>query len=593
MTRIHRRAKKTAALVLAAALSVSVLPTRASAAYVNPNGCTQDNPCRYSPTIIVPGINQSVTYLYENGERTNLGSGIIFPDGDQNYLPVIGSLLASILTRFDICLSSNIYKLLCAMLEPQRVDSTGHFVNDLRTDPIPRVSEMNDSQRHLNLNVNVPAHVLMEEIGEDHLYFYSFNLVDDIWNNVDGLEAFIDKVRAETGHDKVNLINVSLGGTVFTGYIEKYGHAKLDQVVNVVSCVDGSNMFADLIDHKAIQDEEFTRHVWLPEIVEHDIKIATGWDRTIGYALNVVLRILPKRLLYKSVSAAWQAILDTVILNCSQFLALIPRDRYDEIADKYLSGEEHAAVRDMTDRFHEAQMNLYSNIQAAVAAGVKVNNISGSNLYYGEGEYTFFRIAQSRLNSDGIIDLIGATMGATGAAPGETLPADYEPQAEGYLSPDGKIDASTALLPDNTWVFLDQPHEVGRNDAVLNLAAALLTNKIENIHSDPENYPQFNYFMLTNDLRRSRIAAAETLLADYPPELTAADREELLAAIAEGKAVRALTVGDAERAAAATQVLSDLLEKYGRFTPKAAQTDFQKAVEWLAEWISRLWMRLF
>jgi len=136
------------------------------------------------------------------------------------------------------------------------------------------------------------------------------------------------------------------------------------------------------------------------------------------------------------------------------------------------------------------------------------------------------------------------------------------PKKKGYLSPDGSIDCSTALLPDNTWVFLNQPHEVGRNDALINLMTALFANPGMNVKTNPKKYPQYNYAMDTECLRRGNIRDAQALLADRTKNVSAADKKALEAAIKEANAVRALTVGDAKRADAAQAALGELLVKY-------------------------------
>ncbi|MCL2301144.1 MAG: hypothetical protein FWC27_13465 [Firmicutes bacterium] len=559
-------------------------------AYVNPNGCKPSNLCKYSPSIILPGISQSDTRLYVDGEPTDLHGGTVFPDTDNMDLaPVILSLLGSLLLQHDVGLTKSVYNLVKDILEPQRVDKEGNYVHDLRTEVIGRVSEMNESQRHTALDVNVPVYEVMEAAGDDHVYFFAFNLVDDVWNSVDLLEKYIDKVRKETGHSKVNLVNVSLGGTLFTGYIEKYGYKKLDQVVNVVSCADGTDMFADLFSHKVNRNEDFLYRNWIPTLMDDELGVAEGWDKTIGYSADLLIRMFPNKVFEGILSAAWAAILDTILVNCTQFWAMIPCDRYDEIAAMYLNDAEHAVLKKKTDAYHKAQLNLAGNIKKARAAGVHVNNIAGSNLHFGEGRYTYFQPVASidTVNGDGIISLRCAGMGATGAAPGKTLKEEgYTPKKKGYLSPDGKVDCSTCVLPDNTWVFLGQEHEVGRNDAVLHLASALIKNPGMNIYTNPKKFPQFNYTMDTNDLRRGRIADAKKLLEEGG--LTAADKAELKAAIKEGEAVRALTIGDAKRAKAATDTLNALLVKHGKRGEPFVQSGFQQNMEALMAFVSQM-----
>ena len=592
-------AKKLIALLLAcgllAALAIPVGAADATAkkeAYVNPNGCTPKSPCKVaSPSIILPGISQSETVLYRDGEPTNLKGGTVFPDTEGIKLaPVILSLLASLLLQHDVFLTKAVYNLVSGILEPQRVDSEGNFVNDLRTPIIGRVSEMTEGDRRRTLDVYVPLHEVAEYIGDDHVYFFAFNLVDDVWNSVDLLERYIDQVRKETGHSKVNLVGVSLGGTLITGYLERYGYKKLDQVINVVSCSDGTDMFADLFARgKVNRAEDFLYRNFLPILMDDELGVAEGWDRTIGYAGSLAMRLLPNKVFEGIISAAWSGVMDTILINCTQFWAMIPCDRYEELAEKHLSGPERAVLRKKTDAYHQAQLNLTKNVLAAKKAGVHVNNIAGSNLYFGEGRYTFFQAVESidKINSDGIISLRCGSLGATGAAPGKTLKQEgYTPKKAGYLSPDGKVDCSTCVLPDNTWIFLGQEHEVGRNDAVLHLAAALIRNPGMNIYTNPKKYPQFNYAMDTNDLRRGRIDDAKRLLKEG--ELTEEQKTGLKAAIEEGEAVRALTIGDAERAEAALKAIEDILIEHGIRSKPYEQTWIQKRMEELTGYLSQM-----
>ncbi|MDR2686578.1 MAG: alpha/beta hydrolase [Oscillospiraceae bacterium] len=578
--------------ILAGAVAAPVAAADAPAkkAYVNPNGCKPSKPCKYSPTIILPGISQSETELYRDGEPTGLKGGTVFPDTENMDLaPVVLSLLASLFLQHDVFLTKSVYSLVSGVLEPQRVDNGGNFVHDLRTKVIGRVSEMSEGERHTALDVNVPMYEVMERVGDDHVYFFAFNLVDDVWNNVDALEKYIDSVRKETGHGKVNLVGVSLGGTLITGYLERYGHKKLDQIVNVVSCSDGTDMFADLFSHKVNRNEDFLYRNWIPTLMDDELGVAEGWDKTIGYGADLLIRMFPNKVFEGIISAAWAAVMDTVLVNCTQFWAMIPCDRYDETAKLHLSGPDKAEVKKKADAYHQAQLNLAKNVLAAKRAGVHINNIAGANLYFGEGRYTYFQAVESidTVNGDGIIGVRCAGMGATGAAPGKTLAEEgYVPKTKKYLSPDGKVDCSTCVLPDNTWIFLGQEHEVGRNDAVLHLASAFIKNPGMTVHTDPKHFPQFNYGMDTNDLRRGRLDDAKKLLAEG--DLAAADKAELQAAIKEGQAVRALSIGDAKRAEEATEALNAILVKHGWRGEPYQQSSAQKNMEAFMAYLSQM-----
>jgi len=500
--------KKLLALLLCAAMLPTALALPAFAAppqakYTNPNGCTPKRLCRHSPVIILPGIGQAEAR-----------------------------------------------------------------VRDANGETVARFSDMPEDGKRGFLDVHVPAHGILNIIGEDHLYLFNYAQMGNVWENVDLLAEFIDMVRKQTGHSKVNLAAVSLGGTLLTGYLDRYGHKKLDQIVNIVATVDGSQVLGDLTTGNLRTDAAFWRNGGLTELLD-TMKDRPDYARSLGSLLELTMRFLPAPVITWALKMGWPGLiyLLTEFVGGTQFFwALVPKERYPAAREALLKGPLNAAMRKETDSFYEAQCNLYKNVLAAVADGVRVNNIAGAGFGAGEGDtrgdYTYMQLFETKMNSDGVIHVEGATMGATCALPGEKLPADYVPKKKGYLSPDGSIDCSTALLPDNTWVFLGQPHEVGRNDALINLMTALFANPGMNIKTNPKKYPQYNYAMDTESLRRGNIRNAQDLLADPEKNLSAADRKALQAAIKEATAVRALTIGDAKRADAVQETLVGLLKKH-------------------------------
>ena len=147
------------------------------------------------------------------------------------------------------------------------------------------------------------------------------------------------------------------------------------------------------------------------------------------------------------------------------------------------------------------------------------------------------------------------------------------------------IDVSTSILPENTWIFLDQHHEVGNNDIVLNLVQAIIEGKVSNVNYDPVNYPQFNYSCNTKYIRRWRIPDAQGLLTNEEDEfeLTPEQIAELEAAIAKGEEVLKLTVVDQKKIKEAEDELNAVLAKYGMYTypeePSGAEKFFGDALE--------------
>ncbi|MEE1012538.1 MAG: hypothetical protein U0L11_10965 [Acutalibacteraceae bacterium] len=551
--------------------------------------CGED--CEKSPVVILPGINHSPTYLYdENNEPyldadgNEVGGTLLILELSKLWgtLPaIVGSLLSTIVLQHNIGLEQAAYKTASAAFWVQECDDEGNHVNNLQTKRWNHpISEMNEDDKDW-LYTMIPLQNVEAVYGGDHIYLYTFNLVGDPMKSADELDAYIDMVKEQTGHDKVTLLPVSLGGTILTAYLDAYGHEDIDQIINVVACLNGTDIVADMLDRKWNLEDEFLYHEFIPPIL--------GDDVALGYLINIVLHIIPRSGVNAILTGAVSAIIDKMMGNCPQIWAMIPSYRYDALAARYLA--DKPVLKAKTDRFQQARLNLEDNILAAVADGVEVNTIAAANLDFGEQDYTFFGIVASAsdYNSDGIINLESTTIGATGA-PGTKTLADVEYTREKkctnpdhkHISEDNMVDTSTAVLPENTWIFLDQHHEVGNNDAVLNLVKSILMNEVENVNDDPVNHPQFNYSCNTKYIRRWRIPDAKGLIekADKGEIVLAeGDREELEAAIAQGEAVINASVVDVEKVKAAEDRLNAILAKYDLYTYPEEPSDMDIFLE--------------
>ncbi len=567
--------KRIISLVLCAAMLASIGAVGASAA--TKTEC--EGKCDKSPIVILPGINHSPTYLYNkdgskylDADGNEVGGTLLILELSKLWatIPQVAfSLIGTLLLQHNVGLDKAAYKAASAAFWVQECDNDGNHVQNLQTQRWNHpISEMTEDDKQWLYRM-IPLQRIEKDYGGDHIYMYTFNLVGDPMKSADELDEYIQMVKDQTGHDKVTLLPVSLGGTILTAYIDKYHHKDIDQIVNIVACLDGTDVVADMMERKWNLADEYFYHEFIPPIL--------GDDAALGYLINCVLHILPRSGVDALLSGAISGILDTIMINCPQIWAMIPSNRYYALAEKYLDPEKFPEKKELkakTDRFQKARENLKENIHNAVADGVKVNTIACGNLDLGEQDYTFFNIVASadKVNSDGIINLSSTTMGATGAAGNNTLGEGYTQKYtnpnypdHSYISPDNMIDVSTAALPDNTWIFLEQHHEVGNNDVVLNLAKAILMGEVDNVHDNPEKYPQFNGACNTKELRRWKLDDAKKFLAENGDKLSPEDKAELEAAITEGEAVINATIADAERATAANQNIINILTKHGYF----------------------------
>ncbi len=499
------------------------------------------------PTIILPGISQSISYVAdENGEPAHAENGAELSGG---LLIIDTSNLASIILK-DLALPlvkalvtqkdedesfrKAVAKTISEVFAVQASDNEGNPVNNLKTvEYKSSVEDMSQDDRDYFYRM-IPMKHLTEGIVDattgkystepvldaDLLYLYAFPLIGDPMESARGLHEYIQFVKEDTGASKVNIVTVSLGGTILTAYMELMagtGYTDINRIVNVVACLQGTDVMGDFYtrefkinDPEHPEYEEFFFNEFLPMVMEQNAD-----SKTLGYLINIALKVFSKEVVYSLLSGAVDGIIDTLMLRCPQFWAMIPTDRYDDVKSKYHflweDSETYGVLTAKLDAFQKARLNLIDNLKEFNTTGNRVSSVAGYNLSYAEQDYNFFGAMRSSdvTNSDGIIDIDSTSLGATYAKAGSVL-TDGE-----RLSPDSSIDASTCAFPDNVWFFNQQYHEVGRNDVVLTLVGKIIVGDIKSVNDDAENFPQFNGNRNTRNITRWRLGDAEKIITTY------------------------------------------------------------------------------
>lgn len=139
--------------------------------------------------------------------------------------------------------------------------------------------------------------------------------------------------------------------------------------------------------------------------------------------------------------------------------------------------------------YHEVQSRLEENLVQAQKSGTQVSIVA----QYG---YAAIPVSPSRTNqTDSLIDTSLASAGALCAPFGETLGEKYSQALQdghNHLSPDNVVDASTCMLPENTWLIRGADH-VGYyyNTTTIDFIVWLITTESAvDVHT-VEAYPQF------------------------------------------------------------------------------------------------------
>ncbi len=515
-------------------------------AYDRISDCGED--CEFYPAIIVPGLGQSsVCVADENGDFVLNGDGekiSAFPAYVQTgklikrlLFPLLGSLFA----QRDVGLSQAVSDAIeiCFGINGTGNDAqpTGNTITEKMPYPL---SECSEYEKEV-INSHIPFNLYPTELPEDHIYYFSYNSFGNHVDMVAELKAYIEMVKEQTGHDKVTIVPISQGGSIFSALIEYYPEVagSLHKVMFVVPALDGSKIIGDIFnDRVAFLDKEYLYNGFLTEMGLLDSETAR--------MIEVVFRLFPDNVLMNVVGSAVETLVGSVMTRCTSMWALCPSADYESAAEKYLSDPELAEIRRQTDKYYEAQCNSRANVQKLLDKGVQVFCVAEYNT-------NLINVGESwnGQNADYIIQLDSTSLGAYSAKVGETLGEDYVQKntycnnpEHNHISPDKVVDASAGLLPDTTFYFDGQRHDLTQhNDVILKLAMELIANDdIKDVYSSPD-FPQFNDGRDVRNLR-TYIASAETALGEN--EYSAEIKDSLIAAKDNGQAVLDNNISSAE-----------------------------------------------
>lgn len=441
-------------------------------------------------------------------------------DGAVNFVKVIEQLIVSITTG-NYCID---YDELCTLargiLHDNIIDENGklpeYIVSSVRECAISEYDVNPDGTEAGSFGKgrfyrDIPCREILSEIGEDKVFCYNYPAFGNLTNIADGLDHLInDVILGKDGYfpdaEKVVLIPMSMGAAMVSQYLYNCEQAGKDphvaRVVSIVGCWNGSDIMADLIEKKYVENSAELFYTKWPVI--------TGNNETTGVILNNIWHLFSHDALSRLVTDVLSAICDELVLKSPSMLALIPSDRYDAIREEYLTRPGYESVLAQLDTYHKVQIGLKDRMEKFNKEyGMEFYFISGYGLNLGGGfetyassgdNYSFFGFLNSsnKVNSDEIIPIQSTAPGTSWVKAGEKFSDEYLANAEKngtakYIDPFSQsIDLSTSYYPDHTWTFYQQVHQLDDNNTALTLAFKIASGEINSVNDCPDTYPQFN-----------------------------------------------------------------------------------------------------
>lgn len=541
--------------------------------------------CGQSPIIIVHGIMQSQVYVQdENGNDIMTSDGFPIVEGmdlafmfdtvalGNEFKASIGDILLSVLTGNTDKLFDIVLGILDESFSSHYFNPDGTRVNDVAVDEywysLEVAKTMPDKSygyakgygtddegntlpttkyeyEYDFIKRQVDISAFCEEYGYDHTYYYAYSSFGDVFETAEKLNEYIDMVKAQTGHDKVSLVFISLGGTIGNAYLADYcDPTEIDRVVFAAAAIDGSYLLSDLMGASStLENNEVIYNDLIPNIVA----LAAEEYMALAYLGNTVARAIPAPLfndfLTEALTRAVDEVLGKLMHNCPTMWALVPSEAYPELSAELISDEAHAVLKEKTDRYYEIQKNAAATMQQLTEEGMDIFVICGYDLELPA------LVEHYNLSSDNIIQSTSTSAGATFANVGSTLPDDYTPAIdESYINADRTVDAGTCALPDRTWFIKGQSHlklQSSVND-VIQLCIELVSDEsITDARVNNGGYPQFLEYRDLSVIEGYMRDIDETDLSALPAEDRAA-LEEMYARAEELLADRAWNTAETE-----------------------------------------------
>ena len=291
---------------------------------------------------------------------------------------------------------------------------------------------------------------------ESPQYNFNYDFRIDPYEAASQLNEFVEAVCKTTGHSKVALTGHSEGSIVCMTYLKVYGTRRIDTFMLINGAWQGLTLVGEVLTKKfAISGASVTNFIANNDDGSGNLELAMRLLR--GSHLLDFLEPLGEGVLDVMGDQIYDETLLPLFGKMPVLWAFVPQEFYPE-ARKLIAGQpEYAQILAKADKYHsEVQAQAGKLLKNAQARGVKVAIIAS----YG---FNPMPVSQnSAYQCDTMIDTAYEAGFATAAPIGKTLPdVDSTSRVSKYRSPDGIFDASTCILPDQTWFVKDCKHSSG------------------------------------------------------------------------------------------------------------------------------------
>lgn len=432
--------------------------------------------------------------IYVTGAQTNdlySADGELISDFDIDIKAVLEEHGEELLTEFLFGMISDDYKTWAAKFHDIFVDIYGASALD-------KNGEASNGSHPAKHSSTVSVKKKSSDFGMwDYRFWYDWRLSPLVTG--EELEAYIDRVLDATGAEKVNLAGRCYGANVIAAYVQlNKDHAEkyVDDIGYYSPSIAGIDFMTALYTGEIYLDSEAVDNFanWYIEnndlIEDESVAAFVGtlfelFDqvKVLGFTADAI-----DLLITRIRSDLIPPILRDSFASWPSYWSMVTEDKFEKAIEFIFDGceDEYAGIIEKAKAYYEAvQVNHNSTVLEMVDRGVRYNIFAKYNfpdlpLYKG-----------AAVQGDGYTAIPRQTFGATAANYGKVLSGKYlasvSEENQKYISPDLKIDASTGLLPENTWYIKNLHHD--HWGSIEDVSLDIMNNDY-NV-SDQDKYPQF------------------------------------------------------------------------------------------------------
>lgn len=420
-----------------------------------------------TPVIVISGMNSFPLYLDEVKEENQVWP----PSGKaiaKLVIKSLPSLAKSLITRdLNIFADANFEDVFDVIFGAVACDEEGNSIHNIVYPTFP-LSAGHYPDEILNSKENEDemgiVKGLVSAMGGDSVWFFNYDWRLDPMQDAKDLKAFIDSVKTQSGADRVTLVPCSMGGAVVDAYLSLYGSDGIEKIIYTMVASKGIDLVGELFNGNVTLDLSvlterlfnFKEGEWFAQAMLSLLKTVTdgtpGMNALVSRFANWVLDTLSDR--------AYGEIFARSLVTMPGMWAFVPDSHYESAKAKLFPNGGNKTFIDKIDAYHYGvQNNAETLLQAAKDNGTDLYVLAA----YGFVGFPMTDLAY--VQSDCLIETKNESFGATVAPYGKTLGDGYTAagtvcadKTHQHLSTDGIVDASTCLLPEQTWFIKFNRH---------------------------------------------------------------------------------------------------------------------------------------